>query len=115
MNLRKQIRQIAITFALVAAMTLTIGQLFIWRAGAEPGRERPISAIAGHVCAELDASPTVATLNAIVTALFAAGNTEEQEAEIMRMAMQEVCPEYKPLAMEAVRQAVINQVPMQYT
>lgn len=113
MNLRKQVREIAITFALVVAMTLTIGQLFIWRADAEP--TRPITAIAGHVCAELDANPTVATLNAIIDALFDAGNTIEQENEIMRQAMQEVCPEYKPLAIESARQARLNQVPLQYS
>jgi len=113
MNICKQIQQIAITFALVVAITLTIGQLLIWRAGAEP--TRPITAIAGHVCAELDANPTVATFNAIIDALFAVGNTEEQENEIMRQAMQEVCPEYKPLALESTRQAYLNQIPMQYS
>jgi hypothetical protein len=82
------------------------GIMYAANAGADPGDPKPIGEVAVHVCERLDANPTVAEFNSIVAELFAVGNTEEQENEVMWQAMNIYCPEYKPLAYASLRDAV---------
>lgn len=67
-------------------------------AQAEPST---VAGVAGHVCSEISINPTPDTVSRIVVELFAAGNTEEQENQVMWYAMNKICPQYKPLAIQA--------------
>lgn len=64
--------------------------------------DTPIPIIARHVCEEIAENPTPGTVTMVVMQLYSAGNTDEQEKEIMGYAMNYTCPEYKPLAIQAV-------------
>lgn len=88
---------------IVSAM---VGALFcvskLATAGAVPGEKMDVDQVATHVCADLRENPSVSNLLDIVQALYEAGNTEEQENNVMYRAMNVICPEYRPIALAAV-------------
>ena len=65
-----------------------------------PAQADTVGEVARQVCIQLDASPTVPTMISIVNSLL---NTyqEADENKIMFAAMNQVCPEYKPIAVQA--------------
>lgn len=96
--------------AFSAIFWIAAGIIAAGLAKADPAT-KPMTVVAEHICTELDANPTVAQLNMIVDALFAAGNTTQQENDVMFWAMHVTCPEYKYLAVEAARQAIDEATP----
>jgi hypothetical protein len=62
----------------------------------------PVPTIARHVCNEIALNPTPQQVENVVLELYAVGNTQQQEQDIMAYAMNVTCPEYKPLAIQAV-------------
>ena len=64
-----------------------------------------VGQVAHEVCMRLYAEPTVDNMQAIVDEMLIR-YTEESENEIMHMAMQDVCPEFKPLAIAAFTKSI---------
>jgi hypothetical protein len=62
-----------------------------------------VGQVAHEICSRLYANPTVGNLNGIVDELLVRYE-EHSENDAMYMAMNEFCPEFQPLAVEAFRQ-----------
>lgn len=60
------------------------------------------------VCNQIALNPTPKTVEDIVIQLYAAGNTQDQEQQVMYYAMNITCPEYQPLAIQAALNVINN-------
>lgn len=69
-----------------------------------------VGQIAHEVCSRLYADPTVGNLNGIVDELLVRYE-EHSENDAMYMAMNDFCPEFQPLAVEALKEKFQQEFP----